>query len=48
MSETELSRACGLSAQSSSGESGGEPTLNLLVKMTQVNGKPWPLGNFTE
>ena len=48
MSETEESRACWLSNQSFSGESGGETTLDLLVKMTQVNGRLLPLGNFTE
>ena len=47
-SKTEQSGACRLSDQSSSGQSGGEPTLNPLVKITQVNGKPLPLGNFTE
>ena len=46
MSENGQSRAYGLSDQCSSGESVGEPTLNLLVKITQINGEALPLGNL--
>ena len=48
MSETEQSGACKLSDQSSNAKLGGEPTLSLLIKIIQFNGKPLPLGNFTE
>ena len=48
MSEIEQSGVCKISNQSFSGESRGVTTLDPLVKMTQINGKPLLLGNYTE